>query len=204
MADSASGAAMEAALPCLNFPVNVRSLPPKGLALTLETNENERAALAKAHGLLAVHKFSAALQLKPWKKQGVRLEGRIEAEIEQLCIITAEPLRNIIKKDFEAYYVPEGSRLARPAGMDSSELFLDPEGADAPESFSGGSINAGAVAEEFFELAIDLYPRKAGARLADMWQPAEGAAAAAGAEAAAADEDRPQSPFAALENLRRQ
>jgi len=186
--------------PCLNFPVNVQSLPPKGVILTLEANAAERAALAKAHGLTDVLSFAAELRVRPWKKCGVRLDGQIKAEIEQQCVITAEPLRNKIDREFEAYFVPEDSRLARPDTA-AAELFLDPEGADAPESFSGGSINAGAVVEEFFELAIDLYPRKPGADLAEVW-PADGAVAEAG-PGAAAQEDKPKSPFAALEKLRR-
>lgn len=38
-------------------------------------------------------------------------------------------------------------------------------GGDAPETFSGDFIDVGALAEEFFGLAIDPYPRKPGAEL---------------------------------------
>ncbi|RWC12571.1 MAG: DUF177 domain-containing protein, partial [Mesorhizobium sp.] len=33
---------------------------------------------------------------------------------------------------------------------------------DSPETFSGNSIDVGALAEQFFGLAIDPYPRKQG------------------------------------------
>ena len=39
---------------------------------------------------------------------------------------------------------------------------LDAEGPDGPETFTGDTIDAGALAEEFFGLAIDPYPRKTG------------------------------------------
>jgi hypothetical protein len=44
-------------------------------------------------------------------------------------------------------------------------MVLDAEGPDAPETFSGDSIDVGALAEEFFALAVDPYPRKAGVSL---------------------------------------
>ena len=39
------------------------------------------------------------------------------------------------------------------------------DGPDSPETFSGDTIDVGALAEEFFELAIDPYPRKPGVSL---------------------------------------
>ena len=41
-----------------------------------------------------------------------------------------------------------------------ARLIIDAEGPDLPETFSGDRLDAGAIAEEFFELAIDPYPRK--------------------------------------------
>jgi hypothetical protein len=41
-------------------------------------------------------------------------------------------------------------------------MILDPDGPDAPESFSGTHIDVGALAEQFFALGIDPYPRKEG------------------------------------------
>ena len=44
-------------------------------------------------------------------------------------------------------------------------MHLDAEGPDSPETFSGETIDVGALAEEFFGLAIDPYPRKEGVSL---------------------------------------
>lgn len=40
-------------------------------------------------------------------------------------------------------------------------MILDAEGEDGPEPFSGDAIDVGQLAEEFFALGIDPYPRKA-------------------------------------------
>jgi len=146
----------------LTYPVPVLHLPQKGVTVTIGTDEKERAALAAAHGLEAVNAFSAEFLLTPWKKDGIRLRGRVDAEIVQACVVTLEPLTSAIAEEVDTVFVPENSRLARIRVDESGEMLLDAEGADSPETFSGDRIDVGAVAEEFFELAIDPYPRKPG------------------------------------------
>jgi hypothetical protein len=61
--------------------------------------------------------------------------------------------------------LPEHSKLARRHPGEGGEMLIDPEGEDLPETFAGNSIDVGALAEEFFELALDPYPRKPDAEL---------------------------------------
>ena len=63
-------------------------------------------------------------------------------------------------------YFPEDSKLGRLGFHAAGEVHLDAEGPDSPETFSGETIDVGALAEEFFGLAIDPYPRSEGASLA--------------------------------------
>ena len=90
--------------PALTYPVPVLHLPQKGVTVKIGTDEKERAALAAAHGLEAVNAFAAEFLITPWKKDGIRVRGRIDAEIVQSCIVTLEPLTNSIAEDgkFEA------------------------------------------------------------------------------------------------------
>ncbi len=148
--------------PALTYPVPVLHLPQKGVTVKIGTDEKERAALAAAHGLEAVNAFAAEFLITPWKKDGIRVRGRIDAEIVQSCIVTLEPLTNSIAEDVDTIFVPENSRLARIELDESGEMLLDAEGADIPEVFVGDRIDVGAIAEEFFDLAIDPYPRKPG------------------------------------------
>ncbi len=53
-----------------------------------------------------------------------------------------------------------------PAHLAGAELVIDAEGDDGPETFSGDRIDVGALAEQFFSLALDPYPRKKGADVA--------------------------------------
>lgn len=146
--------------------VSVSRLPQKGMPLKLVARPGELVALAKAHDLESVSMFEADLLVSRWRSEGVKITGKVRAQIVQACSITLEPLDAIINEDVEAVFVPENSRLAKPKFDADGEMILDAEGPDAPETFSGDSIDVGALAEEFFELGIDPYPRKPGAELA--------------------------------------
>jgi len=142
----------------------VSGLPAAGKLVTIVADREQRTALAREHGLLSVESFRAELVAKPFRGEGMRVSGRVTAVITQSCVITLDPLRSEIDEEISALYVPEGSSLSR-GEVSRGELMLEPEGPDAPEPFSGDSVDIGALAEEFFELAIDPYPRKPGVEI---------------------------------------
>ncbi|HEU4986032.1 MAG TPA: DUF177 domain-containing protein [Rhizobiaceae bacterium] len=144
------------------FPVNVQRLPQKGMPVTIVADDEQRKALADAHGLVSVDGFRSDLTIRPWKKDGVRVSGTVKADIVQTCVVTLDPLEAHIEEEISAIFVPEGSSLARDP-IEGGEMVLDAEGPDSPETFRGETIDVGGLAEEFFELAIDPYPRKADA-----------------------------------------
>lgn len=144
--------------------LQVKHLPQKGVTVTLEADDAQRAALARAHDLVSVERFFATLAVRPWRGEGVRVSGKVEADVTQLCVVTMEPIPAQIDEDVEALFVPEGSRLSR-ADHEGGEIVLEPEGGDVPEPFAGDRVDVGALAEEFFALGIDPYPRKENAAL---------------------------------------
>lgn len=147
----------------IHYPVNVRSLPPKGVRIKIDADEKERQKLKQNHGLIGVDSFRADLHISPWKKRGVRVKGKYQAEIVQACVVTLEPLHQHIEEEIETVFIPEDSKLAKyNEGEDTGEVFIDAEGPDTPEVFHGDTIDVGALLEEFFELSINPYPRKAG------------------------------------------
>ena len=158
-------------LSAVSFPVHVARLPKNGMEVRIEADDAQRARLADMHDLLSVERFVALLQVVGWKQGGVRISGRVEAEIVQQCIVTLDPVEAHIDEAVTATFLPEGSRLSVPVYSAEGEILLDAEGEDGPELFSGDTVDVGQLAEEFFSMGIDPYPRKSGARLAD---PAEG------------------------------
>lgn len=146
----------------ISHEVNVHRLARKGMTVSIKADEAERGALAEEHDLLSVERFAAELTVRPWKADGVRITGTVEADITQSCVVTLEPVSSHIEEDVSATLVPEGSRLARNE-VEGGEFVLDAEGPDMPDTFHGSIIDVGALAVEFFTLGIDPYPRRPGA-----------------------------------------
>ena len=142
--------------------VQVSHLPKKGVRLHVEATERQRAELAKNHGLLSVEAFSTELLVAPWRGDGVKVTGTLSADVTQQCVVTLEPVPARVETEVEGIFVPEGSKLARIPDGEHGEIVVHADSPDIPETFAGNAIDAGALAEEFFELALDPYPRKPG------------------------------------------
>jgi uncharacterized metal-binding protein YceD (DUF177 family) len=168
----------------VSFVAHVTRLPRGGLPVVLAADAEQREALAREHGLVSVESYRTELLVTAWKRHGVSVKGKVEADITQNCVVTLDPVGQHISEEVSGLFFPEDSRIGREGFETGGEIILDPEGADAPETFSGDTIDVGALAEEFFALAIDPYPRKPGVELET---PSEG--------------DAQESPFAKLARL---
>lgn len=147
--------------PPFSYLVKVGHISANPVEVTLSANDRERAGLAELWSVLEVKALAATFTVQRWKRDGVRLKGRVTADIVQACVVTLDPVEAHIDEPVEAVFVPEGSKLARmPVSIETGEMLLDPNGPDAPEIFTGDTIDAGAVAAEYAALAIEPYPRK--------------------------------------------
>jgi hypothetical protein len=153
----------ETAASPIAFPVHVARLPKKGMPVTIDADAAQREALSRLHGLHDIERLHVELLVEPWRMDGVRVSGAIEATLQQICVVSGDPLPATIDARFEALYVQEGSKLTRPR-IEGGEMIVDPDGPDLPETFEGDTLDVGQVAEEFFALELDPYPRKAGAQ----------------------------------------
>lgn len=149
----------------VSLEVYVARLPEKGLPLIFEADKSQLEALASAHGLLSVESYRVDLLVKPWKRRGVKVTGVVEADVTQACVVSLEPIAAHIREDVEGVFLPKDSSLVRHGTNTPGEIMLDVDGPDSPEFFEGDVIDAGELAEQFFGLAIDPYPRKPDASL---------------------------------------
>ncbi|WP_420409019.1 YceD family protein [Hoeflea sp.] len=173
-----------------SFPVKVGHVSANPVTVTISADEAELEKLKAQWDVLAVSAFEAEIAIGRWKRDGVRLKGRVRATIEQACVVTLDPVEQQIDEEVEAVFLPENSRLAKRMTDGNGEMFLDPEGPDLPDTFSGDTIDVGAVAAEFAALAIDPYPRKPDLDYADRIESDE-------------TTDKKPSPFAVLQGLKR-
>jgi uncharacterized metal-binding protein YceD (DUF177 family) len=174
-----------------SYKVKVGHISANPVTVKLVADARELEQLARLWKVERVRRLESELQVSRWKKDGVRIHGRAEAEIVQACVVTLDPVETVIAEDVDRIYVPDGSRLARLVLDERGEMVLDPEGADIPEAFTGDTIDAGGAICEAIALAIDPYPRKPGVEFADHIESSE-------------VNDAKPSPFAVLKDWKKQ
>ncbi len=171
--------------PLLPRPVDVAAVPADGTVRRVEASAAEREAIATAFGLLEVRRLTGEVELRR-RRDRIAVDGQVEAAIVQACVVTLEPVEQAIDETFQLRLVPEGNDDAGP--KPGVEIVIDAFAADPPDTYSGTTIDVGAIVLEHFALAIDPYPRAPGAAI-----PPE----------AADPEDEVPSPFAVLAGLAR-
>ena len=173
-----------------SYQVKVGHVSANPFTVRISAAPDDLARLEKQWGVPDVKSFTAEVVLGRWKRDGVRVKGHVSVAIDQECVVTLDPVDQQIEEDFEAIFLPENSRLVKRLEEGTSEMFLDPEGPDLPDTFSGDTLDVGAVAAEFAALAIDPYPRKQGQDYSDRIE-------------SDPDLDKKPSPFAVLQSLKR-
>lgn len=103
----------------------------------------------------------------------VHVSGRIDATVSQICVVTLDPFDSDVQESVDVEFAAPGSES-------------EPRREDPPDEIVDGTVDLGALTAEFLALGLDPYPRKPGVDFTF--------------EAA---DDRPESPFAALETLKR-
>jgi hypothetical protein len=139
--------------------VMAEKLPREGLSVTFSADEAQRAAIAAALGLPAVHAFAADLTAGIASGGRYRVTGEVKARIGQTCVLGNEDFDSDVTAQVDAVFADD-DRLAAPTKKEI-ERSLDDE--DPPEPLDGGAIDLGALAIEFLALALDPFPKKPGA-----------------------------------------
>jgi uncharacterized metal-binding protein YceD (DUF177 family) len=153
-----------------------------GERLDLVADEAERKAIAKRLGLVSIGRLEAHVCLA---RTGdvVRAEGRLVAALEQSCVITSDSVAAHVDEPFALQFTPE-----TPAGAPDAEIELGESDCDTV-FYDGAVIDLGSAIADTLALALDPYPRSAGAE-------------AALKEAGVMNEEQ-ASPFAVLAKLRK-
>jgi uncharacterized metal-binding protein YceD (DUF177 family) len=163
-----------------------RSLPlsrlgPQGLRQHVSANSAERQAVASRLGLKALNRLEADLIVTA-RAGGklVEVEGDLFAEVTQTCVVTLDPVESALQEHFLQRFTID------PEFAQSDEIVVDVEEDDAPEPLADEEVDLGEAVVQQLALALDPYPRKAGARL--EWRETE--------------EDE-SNPFAVLKQLKK-
>jgi uncharacterized metal-binding protein YceD (DUF177 family) len=153
-----------------------------GNRIDLAADEPERNAIADRLGLVSLACLKAHVTLE---RDGdrVRASGRIGASLEQSCVATGDPVAEHIDEPFELMFVPEPAQAAPDQEIELGESDCD------IVFYEGGAIDLGIAIADTLALAMNPFPRSAGA-------------AAALKEAGVLSESE-AGPFAALAKLKK-
>jgi uncharacterized metal-binding protein YceD (DUF177 family) len=172
--------------------VVIEPWPEGGIAVELCAEPDERRALARRFGLLALHALTARGRVERVAgSRELRFEGWLEATLEQECVVSLEPVPASLREPVERRYLP-GQAQAAPAGP--AVLVADDDDEDEVELVSGRTIDVGEAIAEELALALDPYPRAPAAEELIAADLGDGVSFGAVAEPA-------EQPFAVLHRL---
>ena len=127
-----------------------------GDRLDILADDEERLAVADRLGLLTLERLEAHAILSR-DGQRIRATGRLKASLDQSCVATGEPVPAHIDEPFELLFVPEPT-----AGRADEEVELGESDLDTI-FHDGSAIDLGGAVNDTLALALDPYPRSAGA-----------------------------------------
>ena len=130
----------------LPFLVDRRRVPQGPVKLTADAEQ--RAALARRFGLVAVSSLSAEVTLEDDGK-AVAANGRLKAAIVQSCAVSGEDLPVTVDEPLALRFVPEQPVKAEDVELEPGEL-------DEIE-FAGDVFDLGEAVAQSLALAIDPY-----------------------------------------------
>ncbi|MBO0764873.1 MAG: DUF177 domain-containing protein [Hyphomicrobiaceae bacterium] len=133
----------------------VQDIPEEGLAVERSATPEECEAIARSLELLGCRSLDVRYALLP-RGGHVHVSGALQAQVEQTCVVTLEPLVNEVAASFKVDFWPE-TEMPEPSGgavdmQDEADL----------EPIVAGRIEVGRVVFESLAGAIDLFPRKPG------------------------------------------
>lgn len=167
--------------------------PDDGMTVDVSADPAERRALAERFDLLEMRALRGHGRLER-RGPEVVLRGWLEAEVVQECVVSLEPVPARLRQPIERRWSPgatSGGARARLEPYGKIDLGDDE---DEVEPLSGREIDLGEAFAEELGLALDPYPRAAGAAALD--------ADDLGPHVSVGPEHRSSKPFAALRQLR--
>ena len=162
-------------------PVRVDMLDGEPRSMTIEAEPEERAALARRFGLVAIESLSAEAALSRAGDTMIA-DGRVRASVTQSCVATGVPLEAELDEPFRIEFRPHPEAAGPDEEIELSEAEMD------VVFYDSASIDLGEAVAETLSLALDPYPRAPDADEA--------------LKAAGVKEESEAGPFAALAGLR--
>lgn len=145
-------------------PFAIEDIEAKGASVELIADAEERRRLAERFDLVSLDRLVAHLEVtRAASGIPIRVRGRLQASVVQSCVISLEPVAGEIDEPVEAEYGP--------AAAGGPEETVQVDQPDPPEPIEGDSLELGELVAQHLSVALDPYPRKAGAEPLEWAKP---------------------------------
>lgn len=139
--------------------VPLHQLGGKPFSQQIEATPEERDKLSRRFDLLALHRLAAEVELRRQSAEMIFLDAKFEAEFEQCCAVTLEPVRGAVSERFSLIYGPvleEKEELV----LSGDELAFEP--------LLGDAIDIGEAVAQELSLTLPVFPRDPDAVIDDV------------------------------------
>ncbi len=175
--------------------VDANTIDTKPKDMDIHTPSVNFNALCRRLGLDEIKDIKARVTLKRNDvSKVIHVKGKITANVNQLCVVTSEPVEEYVEEEFEAWFSEPNEAVsftkAKRERLKAKEREEQPilEEFDDPEQIIDGKIDLGELIIQNLSLALNPYPRCKDAR-ANFGEPIEDA-----------PEGTYNNPFAALKD----
>lgn len=145
----------------LQLTIPLKDLTDQPVAFELRASAAEEAELRRRLGLIGLEEVQASGTIIPLRGgAGLHVDGRIRAQVTQNCVVTLDPVVQIIDERFSL----EFGAAADIVDEETGEMVILPD-QEQPDPMPDGGLNVGELVAEQLALSIDPYPRKADADL---------------------------------------
>ena len=98
----------------------VHDIPDSGISTTRHATPQELEAIARALQLVACSSLTSTYTIMPIGDRHYRLSGRLQASLQQACVVTLEPVQEAIEETFEVTFWPQAEIPSLPAARSRS------------------------------------------------------------------------------------
>lgn len=144
-------------------PARVKTIPKKGLRMTITPDKNEKVHLCAFYDLQEIEDFEAKVFLERVTTTKFHLTGRVIAHVVQTCVFSLEPVETQIDEAIDLFLVPAQEFHQYAERIDGEGSLILGLEVDAPDIYEQDVIALGSLVLEHFALGLDPYPRAQGA-----------------------------------------
>lgn len=143
-------------IPEFSRPVRVDTLGAEPRHVSIEANEEERAALARRFNLTGVEALSAEADISR-NGDEVVASGALKAKVGQSCVASGAPVEAQVNEEFRIVFRPQPAMPSEEDEIELSESEMD------VVFYDGAAIDIGEAVAGSLSLGLDPYPRASNA-----------------------------------------